>query len=484
MDSGVRANAITPAHLQHKLKVRPVNELVTNPTLIPVSGIGGFTQALGYTIINVRIEGIGSYNEEQVVLVIEDISGLGMRVPVILETPTIRRLCRQLKESEFETVPDEWQHALCCYEIAQVPLNSMSVEPDKTKYPTNTGQNPMDLDEQLISTNKVTVPTFSSQIIRVRTKQTYMIGHQLNVMMQPPYLEDKANLPVGLYIQRVYSDLKDGSQNLSTVVRNGTAKPIHLASGRIVGQVVAANAVPDTIVSPELEEKLAKEDGEKPMTVEQQQELLMRVLTENGSIGKLDGPGWSPQTALKAKRLLMEFHHVFSLEPNEMGCTDTAEHTIELLTGEDKPFKERFRCITPHKVEEVRQHIQEMLDGGAIRPSQSPWCNAVILVRKKDGALRFCIDFRHLNARTKKDSHPLPHGPETMESLVGTRYFSTVDLKSDFWQIKMAEESRQYIAFTVGSLGIYEFLRMPYRLCNMPATFQRLMQNCLGELNL
>ena len=124
-----------------------------------------------------------------------------------------------------------------------------------------------------------------------------MIGHRLNVMMQLPYPEDKANLPVGLYIQRVYSDLKDGSQNLSTVVRNGTAKPIHLASGRIVGRVIAANAVPDAMVSLELEEKLAKEDGEKPtpMTVEQQQELLMRVLTENGSIGKLDGPGWSPK---------------------------------------------------------------------------------------------------------------------------------------------------------------------------------------------
>ena len=71
-----------------------------------------------------------------------------------------------------------------------------------------------------------------------------------------------------------------------------------------------------------------------------------------------------------------------------------------------------------------------------------------------------------------------------MESLVGTPYFSTVDLKSGFWQIKMAEESRQYTAFMVGSLGIYKFLRMPYGLCNAPATFQRLMQNCLGELNL
>ena len=203
INSGARANAIAPGYCrQHKLKVRPVNELAMNPTSIPVSGTGGFTQALGYTIINVRIEGIGSYNKEQVVLVIEDVSGLGMRVPVILGMPTIHRLCRQLKESEFETVLNEWQHTLRCYEIAQqVPLNSMSVEPDETKYPTNTGQNPMDLDEQLILTDKVTVPAFSSQIIRVRTKKTHMIGHQLNVMMQPPYPKDKANLPVGLYIQ-------------------------------------------------------------------------------------------------------------------------------------------------------------------------------------------------------------------------------------------------------------------------------------------
>ena len=73
---------------------------------------------------------------------------------------------------------------------------------------------------------------------------------------------------------------------------------------------------------------------------------------------------------------------------------------------------------------------------------------------------------------------------ETMESMVGARFFSTMDLKSGFWQVKMAKDSQQYTAFTVGSMGVYEFLRMPYRLCYAPATFQRLMQNCFGELNL
>ena len=108
----------------------------------------------------------------------------------------------------------------------------------------------------------------------------------------------------------------------------------------------------------------------------------------------------------------------------------------------------------------------------------------MVLVRKKDGSLWFCIDFRRLNARTKKNAYPLPHMQETMESMVGTRNFSCMDLKSGFWQVKMAEESQQYAAFMVGSMGVYEFLRMPYGLCNAPIMFQRLMQKCLGELNL
>ena len=74
-----------------------------------------------------------------------------------------------------------------------------------------------------------------------------------------------------------------------------------------------------------------------------------------------------------------------------------------------------------------------MLDGGAIRPSQSPWCNAIVLVQKTDGTLQFCIDFRRLNAQAKKDSYPIPRGPETVKSLVDARYFSMMDLKSGFW---------------------------------------------------
>ena len=226
---------------------------------------------------------------------------------------------------------------------------------------------------------------------------------------------------------------------------------------------------------PELLKQLNDKDenNQEPakLSTQQRQDLLLAPLRKDGRLDRLKE--WPPELARKAVALLLEFHHVFSLEPNEIGCTDATEHVIKLM--KDEPFKERFCCIAPPLVDEVHQHIQEMLDGGAIRPSQSPWCNAVVLVRKKDGLLQFCIDLCRLNAQTKKDAYPLPRMQETRESMVGARHFSCMDLKSGFWQVKMAEESRQYTAFTVGSMGVYEFLRMPYSLCNAPATFQCLM---------
>ena len=202
---------------------------------------------------------------------------------------------------------------------------------------------------------------------------------------------------------------------------------------------------------------------------------------------KLDLSGlesWGTKAAEQARSLLAEYHDLFSLEKNEIGHTKAAEHVIELKDPNVTPIKEWFRRIPPPHVDEVREHLKLMLDAGAIRLSNSPWCNAVVLVRKKDGSLRFCIDFRRLNSMTKKDSHPLPRICETLDSLVGAPYFSIFDFTSGFWQVPMAEESKQFTAFTLGSMGLFECDRMLFCLCNALATFQRLMQNCLGELNL
>ena len=150
---------------------------------------------------------------------------------------------------------------------------------------------------------------------------------------------------------------------------------------------------------------------------------------------------------MQPANFLAKYHDTFTLDP-ELGCTLFTKHTIKVTNN--TPLKKWFRQIPPPMVDEVRNHLKEMLESGAIRPSQSTWCNSVVLLRKKDGSLCFCIDFHCLNAHTKKDSYPLPRIQEALESLVGTSHLSCLDLKSGFWQIRMDEASKQYTAFTVG----------------------------------
>ena len=109
---------------------------------------------------------------------------------------------------------------------------------------------------------------------------------------------------------------------------------------------------------------------------------------------------WAHELVDAACWLLAEYHNVFSLDPAELGCTHSTEHMIIVM--DDTPLKEWFRWIPPLLVEEVQNHLQEMLESGAIRPSQSAWCNTVVLVQKKDGGLWFCIDFCCLNTPTKR----------------------------------------------------------------------------------
>ena len=371
-------------------------------------------------------------------LVIRDGSQFSRRVPVIIGTPMIDQVVRALKESELDTIPEEWQRARCAHEY----INSFFVRSMNRAgpMPTNTNQNPLDLNEKVLLKNKCTIPRFESVVVWVRTHCMMMMGYRLNVMTQAPYVEDWANLLVGVYVIPTYSELRNGSRSVAIVLRNLTGKPVHLQDGQVIAQVLAANVIPEGKPTPELMKKLDEQDLESvppKLSIEERQELLMQLLRQEGGLDEL--AQWTLELARKFEQMLMEYHNIFSLNKNEIGCTDKAEHIIELL--DDEPFKEKFWRIAPPLLDKVWEHLQEMLDGGAIRPSQSPWCNAVVLVQEKDGGLQFCIDFRRLNAQTKKDSYPLPHMQETMESMVGTQFISMMDLKSEFWQVKMAKKS-------------------------------------------
>ena len=200
---------------------------------------------------------------------------------------------------------------------------------------------------------------------------------------------------------------------------------------------------------------------------------------------KLDLSGmknWEPLLQKAAQELISEFTCIFSQDDLDLGRTSIVKHSIKV--NDSVPFKEWYRHIPPGMYEEVKVHIQEMLDVGAIRPSNSPWASAVVLVQKKDGKLWFCIDLQKLNARTIKDAYSLPRIDETLDCLNGVEWFSSLDLKLGYWQVEMEEDSKALTAFTVGPLGFYECKCMPFGLTNAPATFQWLMQSCLDNLHL
>ena len=133
------------------------------------------------------------------------------------------------------------------------------------------------------------------------------------------------------------------------------------------------------------------------------------------------------------------------------------------------------------KQAEADAAVHDMLQRGIIEPSDSPWSSPVVLVRKRNGELRFCVDYRLLNGHTRKDSYPLPRIDATLEALSGSTCFSTLDLQSGYWQIDMHPDDKDKTAFTTGK-GLWNFRTMPFGLCNAPATFERLMDLVLKGL--
>ena len=291
---------------------------------------------------------------------------------------------------------------------------------------------------------------FQMEILKEKVKEPPT--HDAHVMITP-MIYSRVNkgqaclLPLGLQVLHAYFTLTAGNHNVSIVVQNMSDCAILLKKGMPVAQMVSAMLVPPASLTPEEVTVAGAEAPQEQMLIKECPHKLLEKL----NLGGLSQ--WSPRNTATVRELLLSYHDVFT-GPNELGCTSAIKHGIRIT---DELFKECFRRIPPSLLEEVCASLRDMLEAGAIGPSQSPWCNAVVLVWKKDGALHFCVDFRKLNARTKKDSYPLPQIQEMLESMLGVAYFSTMDFNSGFWQFKMAPKSQQDTAFTVSNLGFYEF---------------------------
>ena len=154
---------------------------------------------------------------------------------------------------------------------------------------------------------------------------------------------------------------------------------------------------------------------------------------------------------------------------------------VTIDTGSAAPIKQRAYRMPFAKREVIETEVKKMLELGVIEPSASPWASPVTLVPKKDGTTRFCVDYRKVNSVTTKDAHPLPHIQDVFDALGGAKIYSTLDLRSGYWQIPMSRKDRSKTAFTC-HLGLFEFTRLPFGLTNAPAQFQRIMNFVLSDL--
>ena len=155
---------------------------------------------------------------------------------------------------------------------------------------------------------------------------------------------------------------------------------------------------------------------------------------------------------------------------------------MEINTGDSSAKKQPPRRMPFAVCQQVAKQLKNMQKNGVIRPSCSPWSSPVIMVRKKDGSHHFCLDYNRLNAATKPDTFPLPHIDDLLDQLREARYFSTLDLASGFWQIRIEPLLQEKTAF-ITPQSLYKFRVMPFGLTNTPAIFQGLIQKVLAGLN-
>jgi len=302
---------------------------------------------------------------------------------------------------------------------------------------------------RVIVAEEVLIPPKCQQDISAKT-----LYENLSATASAWMTEVKEIVP-GLHVARVLVDEKDPHTMVRVV--NLTDEPIRLGKDQLLGGLHP--------VQVELRDEVQEKTEETQFL-----EKLLGDLTEDVPL----------ETRKKLERLLEEYRDVFSTSEGDLGRTSLCAHRID--TGDAAPVRQPLRRQPFAYQVTIDERMDQMIADGVIEPAVSEWAANVVLARKKDGTMRFCIDYRHLNERTKKDSYPLPRVDECLDALSGASWFSTLDLRSGYHQVAMDMKDADKTAF-VTRRGIFRWRVMPFGLCNAPATFQRLMDIALSGLN-
>ena len=383
-----------------------------------------------------------STNPIEVLVLVVPTTRYNSQVPVLIGTNVINRAKLRCPADQVATIPSQWQNAFTALQSGFVGLVKSTNRRNVTIEPLQT-------------------VTFSGLVRKEKGVETAVTENTEN-----------ASSRIGVCPRVVALDKAGQNQRVPVRVFNMSAKAITVAPHTTLCQLQEVKVLRHVDIG-------QNQTGDTVRISAQTADNTKATLPEGVS---LDDTDLSETLKKRATQMFSKWDNIFSKGSSDIGHTKLVEHHIKL--SNDEPFKEAHRRIPPGLIEEVREHVQEMLQGDVIRNSESPFSSNVVIVRKKDGTIRFCVDFRKLNNRTIKDAYAIPRIEDTLHLLAGTKYFSKLDLRSGYWQVEVAEEDKHKTAFQVGTLGFFEFNRMPFGLCNAPATFQRLMERCMGDMNL
>ena len=282
----------------------------------------------------------------------------------------------------------------------------------------------------------------------------------------------------GVYVAHGLVDVSNSK--FTIFLSNLTSEPKQVNSTTIVGFLTPINeySVSDENVLNGFFDEAPIPDQDSRIVIDTANHLSQRVASSAEDLLEsldLNNDELNSDQTFKLRQLITEYSDIFSSK--YPGATDLATHHIDV--GNNKPINSAPYRVSPTERRVIESEVSRMLEEKIIEPSKSPWASPVVLISKKDGSVRFCIDYRKLNLLTTKDVYPLPRIDDSLAALSGGKFFSTLDLTSGYHQIRMDPKSKDKTAFITGG-GLYQYIVMPFGLTNSPATFQRFMDAVLA----